>query len=75
MANLKQLEKAVEKATGQKVERIRQRTIDETRSELEKTGAEMKTFSAFPFIGRGNIQRDNIKSAKEVNKIVDAAIQ
>ena len=75
MADLKRLEKVIERATGETVQIIRSRTIDETRAILERKGKKMKTFSAFPFIGRGNVQRDNILSSSEVNKKVDAAIK
>jgi len=75
MSTLKNLEKTVEKVTGEKADILRTRTIDETRIRLEQKGVKIKFFSAFPFIGRGNVQRDNVLSSSEINKMVDAAIK
>lgn len=73
-SELKSLEKSVEYLTGKKVAELRNNTIDENRAQLEKDGMKTKTFSDFPFIGRGNVNRDKIISEKSVNEALDKAL-
>ena len=73
-SELKALEKSIEYLTGKKVADLRNKTIDETRAQLEEDGVEVNAFSEFPFIGRGNINRDNIITNKGVNKELDDVI-
>ena len=68
------MEEAVEKITGRKADELRSKTIDENRKELEEKGIRTKFYSAFPFIGRGNILRKFI-SHEDVNKTVDESIR
>lgn len=67
------LEKDVERSTGLSIEEIRTTSIDERRDMLEKAGKKMHFFSAFPFVGRGNINRNTI-SSEEINKELDEAL-
>ena len=70
---LERLEKAVERKTGKKADELRKKTIDETRKEVEGKGRKTRFYSAFPFIGRGNILRSFL-SHEDVNKGVDESI-
>jgi hypothetical protein len=67
------LEKDVERSTGMSIDEIRNTSIDERRDMLEKAGRKMKFSSAFPFIGRGNVNRDTV-STEEINKELDKVL-
>jgi len=55
----KDLERAVELATGQCVSRLRRTTVDERRAAVERARGKVQTFrSHFPLVGRGNVLRD-----------------
>jgi hypothetical protein len=67
------LEKDVVRSTGLTIDEIRNTSIDERRDMLEKVGQKTRFFSAFPLIGRGNINRITL-STEEINKELDEAL-
>jgi hypothetical protein len=70
------LEKAVEKATGEAVNMLRARSIEETRRVAEKRHKRpFKFTSRFPFIGRGNVLRDRVVSHDEVERGLDEVLR
>lgn len=70
------LERAVERATGQKASALRERTLDQTRRIANRHGGRKSEFlSQFPFIGRGNVLRDRIATHEQVEAWLDAAIK
>lgn len=72
---LKEFEKTVERWSKRSIEEIRRETFLETRKKVERKRGYLKLFSEFPFIGRGNVQRDNIISHEDVEKELDDALQ
>jgi hypothetical protein len=69
------LERAVEASTGERVEVIRSRSLEETRRLAEKRqGRPLKFVSHFPFIGRGNVLRDRLVSHEQVEADLDAVL-
>ncbi len=70
------LERAIELATGESVEELRLRTMDETRRIAEqRAGHAMRFMSAFPFIGRGNVLRDRVVSHDDVEAELTRALR
>jgi hypothetical protein len=70
------LEKAVEKATGEKIEDLRSRSLEETRRVAESRHRRPLIFiSKFPFIGRGNVMRDRLITHEEVEESLDEALK
>ncbi len=66
------LEKAVERSTGKSVDELRNTPLDEQRRKIEeRTGRTFRFTTAFPFIGRGNVNRDRIVSGSDINKEID----
>lgn len=69
------LERAIEASTGERVEVLRSRTLEETRLVAEKKHRRpMKFVSHFPFIGRGNVLRDRLVSHEQVEADLDAVL-
>lgn len=67
-------EKALEEATGETIESLRNKHIDQRRKEIEaKSGKPMRVISRWPFIGR--TQAPQILTSKEVNSTVDEALK
>jgi hypothetical protein len=64
---LKRFEKAMERWGRRSVDEMRKETLHETR---EKAGKK-KSRSEFPFIGRGSVMRDKIKSNEEIERELD----
>lgn len=74
--SIRVLDQAIERATGESVEELRLRTIEETRRIAEeRTGRAMRFMSAFPFIGRGNVLRDRVISHDDVEAVLDRALR
>ena len=72
---LASLEKAVEASTGERVEVLRGRSLEETRRLAEqKQRRPMKFVSHFPLIGRGNVLRDRLVSHEQVEADLDATL-
>jgi hypothetical protein len=68
--------KAVELATGEKLEVLQRTAPDERRRALEaKHGRPMQFRSWFPFIGRGNALRDCTLSHSEVEAALTEALR
>ena len=72
--SLSALEKSVEYLTGRNVSDIRNDTFDGFREKQAKKGIFLKFFSVFPFIGRGNVNKDNIINHEDVNKQLDKVL-
>jgi hypothetical protein len=67
---------AIEQATGQTVQQLRNMSIDEQRVAIEKKHRKpMRFYSAFPFIGRGSIMGDKIISHADLEKLVSKALR
>ena len=66
------VEKNVENLIGLSAEAIRKYSPDELRCHLEKKNKRKFSFTTeFPVIGRGNVQRDGIKTSEEINRDID----
>jgi hypothetical protein len=66
---LKMLEEVIEQSTGEKVEEMRRETIADRRARIERTsGKKLRLTRNFPFIGRGNVLRDRVKTAEEIDR-------
>lgn len=74
-SELNALERAVEKATGHSAGELRQLTLLQMRQLSERNRKmPVKIISSFPFIGRGNVMRDRLSSAAQINEAVDQAL-
>lgn len=72
----KSLEQAIEKNTEQSIETLRSTTLDELRQQVEaKRGRALRFTCNFPFIGRGNVMRDETVSRQEIEKQLDEAFR
>ena len=70
------LERAVERATGEKIDDLRRTPIDDRRRMIERrTRRPFRFTTAFPFIGRGNVLRDRILSHEEVETALRNALR
>jgi hypothetical protein len=70
------IEQAVQKQTGRSVADLRRQTLSERRRDVErKKGRRMRFFSAFPFIGRGNVLRDCTVDHDTVERDLDKALR
>ena len=66
---LRLLEEAIERKTGEPIESLRAEPIAERRSRIERTtSSKLRLVKWFPFIGRGNIMRNNIRTAEEIDE-------
>lgn len=64
--------KNAERATGLNLNEIRKYSPENMRSHIEKRNRRRVLFvSEFPFIGRGNVLRDNLLDSNEINKEID----
>lgn len=67
---------AIEKATGETVQQLRNTPIDERRNAIEKKHRKpMSFYTAFPFIGRGNVMGDKVISHADVEKLISKALR
>ncbi|MDD4889159.1 MAG: hypothetical protein PHU85_04460 [Phycisphaerae bacterium] len=70
------LEKAVERATGESAETLRNTPVDDRRRQIERTnGVRLRFTSKFPFIGRGNVLRDRIVDHAFVERALKEALR
>ena len=68
--------RAIENATGESVESLRSMPLDERRQLIEKkTGRRLKVTRNFPFIGRGNVMRDETVSRDQVETELREALR
>ena len=68
--------RAVELATGEKLEALQRMPLDERRRMTEaKHGAPMRFPSWFPFIGRGNVLRDRALTHSQVEAALTKALK
>ena len=68
--------RAVELASGEKIEALQNITVDERRRMMEaKHGAPMRFPSCFPFIGRGNVLRDCCLTHEQVEAALTKALK
>ncbi len=68
--------RAIERATGEKIEDLQSAPIDERRRRVEaKKKSSMIFRSQFPFIGRGSVMRDRVLSHQEVEAEFRKAIK
>lgn len=69
-------ERAVERATGERIDVVRCMPIDERRRMIQaRTGKQTRFVSRFPLIGRGNILRNRFKTTDEINAALDRALR
>lgn len=72
---LRLLEQTVERRIGCRAVDLRNSTLDEQRSVIErKRGHRLVFRRAFPVIGRGNIMRDRTQTRDEIDRLVDQAL-
>ena len=65
----------IEAVTGLTRSQIKSFSPAELRSYVEKKGGRRLTFvSEFPFIGRGNVLRDNLMTSSQINDDVDSIL-
>lgn len=70
------LVRAIERATGESIESLRAMPIDERRRKIEKKqGSRLVITRNFPFIGRGNVMRDETMSHEEIEKQLDEVLR
>lgn len=70
------LEKIVERDTGERAEDLRAQPLDEFRVKIERAHKRVLHFvSKFPFLGRGNVMRDKIVDHATVDRMLDAAVR
>ena len=72
---LKALEKIVEYSTGRKASELRNESIEQKRHALASRKVKEKVESAFPLIGRGNVNHDGVLTHEEVEAQVDEALR
>lgn len=66
------LVKQIEKKIGMKIEEIRNIGPDEFKKIQSRKKNKNLTFSSeFPFIGRGNVLRNSLKTTDDINKDID----
>lgn len=70
------LVRAIEETTGESIETLRRVPLDEQRKKIEKkTGWRLVITNNFPFIGRGNVMRDETVSHPEIEKQLDEVLR
>ena len=68
--------KYIEKKTGQTISEIREEPLDVKRARVEKLkGKSLKIRSEFPWIGRGNVNREFLTDSDTINKEVDKLLK
>lgn len=69
--NIKVME-GISRKTGLSPQEIRDLSPEQIRQRItKKTGKPFRIISEFPFIGRGNVLRDNLISSDEINRDID----
>lgn len=70
------LERAIEATTGQTIDNLRNMPLDTLRRLIEKKRQSAVVITRnFPFLGRGNVMRDETISRDEVEKQLDEALR
>jgi hypothetical protein len=73
---LMNLEKVVERDTGERADDLRSQPLDEFRIKMQRAHKRVLHFvSVFPFLGRGNVLRDKIVDHATVDRMLDAAVR
>lgn len=72
---LERFENAMERWSHRNIEDMRNKTIDEMNEIVKKEKGHINKFSAFPFIGRGNVNRDNVISHEDVEDELDEVLE
>lgn len=68
--------KGIERKTGQPLEKILDEPLDVKRARVEKLkGKSLKIRSEFPWIGRGNVNREFLTDSDTINKEVDKLLK
>lgn len=66
------LEQSIAEKVGLSIQEIRQKSPAEIAAFIEHKTTRKLTFSSqFPFIGRGNVLRDGVRTSEEINMEVD----
>lgn len=69
------IESVVSDRWGIPADELRHMTVTELRERAEaRTGKRFKIVKHFPFIGRGNVLRDRIKTTEEIDSELDKAL-
>lgn len=62
----------IARKTGLSVDEIKNTSPEKLKQHLtKKTGKPFKVISVFPFVGRGNVLREGLKSSAEINRATD----
>lgn len=76
MANFTAIENSAQKATRLNLAQIKSFSPYQLREHLEKTNKTKFSFiSAFPYIGRGNVLRENIVDSKTLDHEIDELLK
>jgi hypothetical protein len=66
------LEQSIAEKVGLSIQEIRQKSPSEIATFIEGKTKKKLTFSSqFPFIGRGNVLRDGVKTSQDIDKDID----
>ena len=66
------LEHSIAEKVGLSIQEIHQKSPEEIAACIESKTKRKLTFSTqFPFIGRGNVLRDGVRTSDEINKDLD----
>jgi len=69
-------ERAIEKATGESIDSLREMPIAERRRLIEQSrGRRLRFLSHWPFIGRGNVMHGDTATAAGVDASLDEALR
>lgn len=72
---LEKFERTMERWSDRNIAEMRNETIVERRKKIEKENKKFRIISHFPFIGRGNVHRDNVLSNEEIEKDLDKILK
>jgi len=71
----KAFDHAIELATGEPIESIRNTPVDERRNAIEeKRGRKIRLTTRFPFIGRGNVLHDRLVDHEQAERALREAL-
>jgi len=66
------LEQSIAEKVGLSIQEIRHKSPSEIATFIEGKTQKKLTFSSqFPFIGRGNVLRDGVKTSQDIDKDID----
>ena len=76
LGNFMTMESSAQKATGLSLAQIKSFTPCQLREHLEKTNkAKFSFVSVFPYIGRGNVLRENIIDSATLDREIDKILK